>query len=464
MEIETASVGGKAVDPYVYDTMMRLDLPRPLAPGKAAEIEVGWHFRIPEHGSDRLAREGNLYEIAQWYPRMAVYDDVSGWNTDPYLGQGEFYREIGDYDVALTVPASYIVGATGTLRNPRDVLTAEQRRRLTRAERDTAQVAIIAANEVGTSASRPRTDGTLTWRFEADHVIDFAWAASPEFRWDAESWNGTTCHALYEPSAKAWVTAADMTCFSIREFSDRWFPYPYPQATSVAGPVGGMEYPMFVMVHADGDEQGVFGTIAHEHGHEWFPMIVQNNERRYAWMDEGFNTFIDAWANDLRYPGTDTKAVYRARYAAAVADGTDRPIMTPPDRLPRTSLGVAAYRKPAMALHLLRDKVVGPQAFDAAFREYVRRWAFKHPQPADFFRTMEDVSGRDLEWFWRGWFYDRDVLDQAITSVEQTEAERGGYIATLNLASETPLRMPVDLHLILANGETRDLSLPVEIW
>lgn len=255
-----------------------------------------------------------------------------------------------------------------------------------------------------------------------------------------------------------------MTCFSIREFSDRWFPYPYPQATSVAGPVGGMEYPMFVMVHADGDEQGVFGTIAHEHGHEWFPMIVQNNERRYAWMDEGFNTFIDAWANDLRYPGTDTKAVYRARYAAAVADGTDRPIMTPPDRLPRTSLGVAAYRKPAMALHLLRGKVIGPQAFDAAFREYVRRWAFKHPQPADFFRTMEDVSGRDLEWFWRGWFYDRDVLDQAITSVEQTEAERGGYIATLNLASETPLRMPVDLHLILANGETRDLSLPVEIW
>ncbi len=275
------------------------------------------------------------------------------------------------------------------------------------------------------------------------------------------------CHSFYEPEATHWTTAADMTCFSIREFSTRWFRYPYPQATSVAGPVGGMEYPMFVFVGSDDDEEGVFSTIAHEHGHEWFPMVVSSNERRYAWMDEGFNTFIDHWTGALRYPGRVvqyTQPQVRSAYESLRDRGGDPVVMTPPDRIPRASLGVGAYYKPGLALHLLRDVVVGPQAFDAAFREYVRRWAYKHPTPADFFRTMHDVTGEDLSWFWRAWLFTNEPLDQAVTSVTSTAAEGGGFTATVSLASLTPVPMPVRLRLELGNGETRDVELPETVW
>ena len=459
--------GGRAVQPYVDDTMMRLDLPRPLAPGESVELELGWSFPVPEYGSDRMGRRGQLYEIAQWFPRMAVFDDVAGWNTDPYLGQGEFYREFGDYEVAITVPAGFVVAATGVLQNPGEVLTAAQRQRLARAAGTDEQVAIITAEEAGTAAARPRSGGTMTWRFRADNVQDFAWAASPRFRWDSETWDGVRCHAYYEPDAESWTTAADMTCFSIKEFSDRWFRYPYPQATSVAGPVGGMEYPMFVMVHSAGTEEEVFATIAHEHGHEWFPMIVSSNERRYAWMDEGFNTFIDSWATGLRYPGKTvqyTKAQTRSAYESLRDRGGDPVVNTPPDRIPRASLGVGAYYKPGLMLHMLRDAVVGEQAFDAAFREYARRWAYKHPTPADFFRTLHDVTGEDLSWFWRGWLFTDQPLDQAVANVTSTAAEGGGFTATVELANLTSVVMPVRLRLTLASGETRDVELPETIW
>ncbi|MBB4634877.1 M1 family metallopeptidase [Longimicrobium terrae] len=462
MNMREVSVSGRPVTPHIDGTMMRLDLPRPLAPGESVEMSMAWSFIIPEYGSDRMARQGDLYQIAQWHPRMAVYDDVSGWNTLPYIGQGEFYREIGDYDVSITVPAGFTVGATGTLQNPGEVLTSAQVSRLARAARDTAQVAIITAEEAGTAAASPRRTGTSTWRFRARNVIDFAWAASPRFRWDSESWNGVQCHSLYQPDATAWTTAADMTCFSIREFS-RWYPYPYPQATSVAGPVGGMEYPMFVMVHAGGSEQSVFSTIAHEHGHNWFPMIVQNNERMYAWMDEGFNTFIDTWANDLRYPGMDSKAAYRQQYETFQRAGNDPILMLPPDRIPRTQLGIAAYRKPALALHMLRDEVLGEETFDRAFKEYARRWAFRHPQPTDFFRTMEDVSGRKLDWFWRGWFFTSGTLDQSVDGVTST-AGNGGFTAAVRLGNRGGVVMPVRLRLTLSNGETRDVRIPEQVW
>jgi hypothetical protein len=464
MELSYVRAGGATVQPYVDDTMMRLDLPRPLGPGESVELELGWSFPVPEHGSDRMGRRGQLYEIAQWFPRMAVFDDVSGWNTEPYLGQGEFYREFGDYDVSITVPAGFVVAATGVLQNPGEVLTAAQRERLARAARTDEQVAVITAEEAGSAAART---GTRTWRFRAENVQDFAWAASPRFRWDSETWEGVRCHAFYEPEATHWTTAADMTCFAIREFSTRWFRYPYPQATSVAGPVGGMEYPMFVFVGSDDDEEGVFSTIAHEHGHEWFPMIVGSNERRYAWMDEGFNTFIDHWTGALRYPGDTvqyTRPQVRQAYESLRDRGGDPVVNTPPDRIPRTSLGVGAYYKPALMLHMLRDVVVGPQAFDAAFREYVRRWAYKHPTPADFFRTMHDVTGEDLSWFWRAWLYTNEPLDQAVTSVTSTAAEGGGFTATVSLASLTPVPMPVRLRLELGNGESRDVELPETVW
>ena len=470
LNLRYARVGGSEVQPYVHETMMRVDLPQPLAPGQSVSLDFGWSFNIPEHGSDRMGREGELYEIAQWFPRMAVYDDVHGWNTDPYLGQGEFYREYGDYDVSVTVPAGYVIASTGTLQNPAEVLTAAQRARLAQAARSATQVAIITADEVGTAATRPRTTGTMTWHFRASNVHDFAWAASPRFRWDSETMDGVQCHAYYQPDATAWVTAADMTCFSIREFSNRWFRYPWPQATSVAGPVGGMEYPMFVMVHSGGEEGSVFSTIAHEHGHEWFPMIVSSNERRYPWMDEGFNTFIDQFANAGRYGDperTNAGPQYlRSRYEALVAQGADQPLMLPSDRINPAGLGVTAYRKPGMVLNLLRNNVMEPATFDLAFREYVRRWAFKHPTPADFFRTMEDVSGQDLSWFWRGWFYSTDVLDQAVAGVTQARdtTSAGGYVADITLVNNTGLVMPVPLRVTMSDGRTQDFSVPVQAW
>lgn len=465
IDLSEVRVGLARVRPYLWDTLMRLDLPRPLPPRGSVVLSMDWRFRIPEHGSDRMGRQGDLYQIAQWFPRMAVYDDVRGWNTQPYLGQGEFYREFGDYEVAITVPAGFVVAATGTLRNPVEVLTPTQRARLARAARDTAQVAIIGPDEAGRPVSRPRTDGTLTWRFRADSVPDFAWAASPRFRWDSESWNGVRCHAFYAPEAAAWRTAADMTCFAIREFSTRWLPYPWPQATSVAGPVGGMEYPMLVMVHAGGDERSVFGTIAHEQGHGWFPMIVHSQERLFPWMDEGLNTFIDGWADDARYPGTDSKAFYREQVERfRQQPGGVVPLMLPADRIPRALLGITAYRKPAYALHLLRDEVLGPEAFDRGLREYVRRWAFRHPMPADFFRTMEDVSGRDLGWFWRGWFYGTEPLDLAVEAVSSAPMEPSGYTVSVRIAARTGVVMPVTLRLTLAGGERRDIRLPETIW
>jgi hypothetical protein len=467
-DLRSVRVGGGEVQPYVHDTMMRIDLPTPLAPGQTAVIDISYAFRVPERGSDRMGRQGSLYEMAQWFPRMAVFDDVRGWNIDPYLGQGEFYREYGDYDVQVTVPAGYVVAATGTLLNPGEVLTPAERERLARAARDTQQVAVIAAAEAGGASTRPTTAGTLTWHWRAENVPDFAWAASPRFRWDSKTVGGVQCHAFYQPEDTAWVSAADMTCFSIREFGTRWYRYPWPQATSVAGPVGGMEYPMFVMVHRTGTERTVFPTIAHEHGHEWFPMIVGSNERRYAWMDEGFNTFIDRFANDLRYGAAQNtnagQSYFRRRYAELVAGNRDQSIMLPPDRIDPAGLGVTGYRKPGMVLNLLRDQVLGAETFDRAFREYIRRWAFKHPTPADFFRTMENVSGRDLSWFWRGWFYGTETLDQAVAGVTQKQNPQGGWDAEITLTTSPRMVMPVPLRITTEGGQTRDVQLPVEVW
>ncbi|MBC7671193.1 MAG: M1 family metallopeptidase, partial [Polaromonas sp.] len=396
-ELAGVQVNGRAATVRVDDTMGRIDLDQPVAPsGGKITITATYSFRVPEHGSDRMGRDGTLYEIAQWYPRMAVYDDIRGWNTDPYLGQGEFYLEYGDIDFSVTAPAGYTVAASGVLQNAAEVLTAAQRDRLARAARaDSATVVPIITSD---EARATLTAGTRTWRFRAQRVRDVAWAAAPDFRWDAANANGVLVQSYYQSAkaGQAWEQAAEQTAWSIRNYSTLFFPYPYPQATSVAGPVGGMEYPMFVMVHYGSpldDPKSIFGTIDHEHGHEWFPMIVGSNERRYAWMDEGFNTYINAFANERRYPGTNAFTFYLSNWRAAVDARIDSPLMTPPDRIDPRALGAIGYRKPGLVLLTLRDNVVGRETFDRAFREYTRRWAFKHPSPADFFRTIENVSG-----------------------------------------------------------------------
>ncbi len=463
-DLAQVAVNGVAVAPRVNDTMMRLDLPSPLAPrGAQATITMSFAFNVPEHGSDRMGRDGNLYEIAQWYPRMAVYDDVRGWNTDPYLGQGEFYLEYGDIEYAVTAPAGYTIAGSGVLQNAGEVLSGTQRERLAQAARSSDQVAIITRVE----ARATPTAGTKTWRFRAERVRDVAWAGAPDFQWDATSWNGILCQAYFQPERTkgAWDRGAEMTQWSIRTYSELFHPYPYPQATSVAGPVGGMEYPMFVMVHYgdNGDPNSVFGTIDHEHGHQWFPMLVGSNERRYAWQDEGFNTYINAFSNERRFPGTSEYAGSLADWKQVVAADIESPLMTAPDQIDPAALGAIGYRKPAVTLLTLRNHVLGAEAFDHAFREYTRRWAFKHPTPGDFFRTVENVAGADLSWFWRSWWYTTDKLDLAITGVE-TRGEGEARTVHLEVARKTGVIFPPAVRVKYEDGTSEDLKFPVDVW
>ena len=465
-ELTGLQVNGRGTVGKIDDTMMRVDLDTPCLPhGGTTNIGMQYAFAIPDHGSDRMGRDSALYEIGQWFPRLAVYDDVRGWNTDPYLGQGEFYLEYGDIEYAVTVPAGYVVAGTGILQNPSEVLTAAQVERLDQAGHSPTAVQVITAAEAA-AAKRRAVPGTKTWRFRAERVRDVAWAAAPDFRWDATSWDGTLAQAFYQfpKSGKAWQSAAEQTQWAIHTYSELWMRYPYPQATSVAGPVSGMEYPMFVMVGYGNDDPGsVFTTLDHEQGHEWFPMIVGSNERRYAWMDEGFNTYQNAFSNERRMPGSDAFPAYMANWRQVVDDGSQTPLMTPPDRVGPDALAAIGYRKPGAVLLALRDNVIGREAMDRAMREYVHRWAFKHPTPGDFFRTVENVSGEDLSWFWNAFFYGTGVLDIAIDGVSMRQSNQQ-TVAEVHLRRATNVPFPVTMRLKLNDGSTQDVKLPVEIW
>ncbi|MGH7535515.1 MAG: M1 family metallopeptidase, partial [Gemmatimonadales bacterium] len=409
-------VGLREVKPAVYGTTMRLDLAASLAPGAATDIEIGWRFTVPPYGAGRMGRDGSLYQIGQWYPRMAVYDDVRGWNHDPYIGAGEFYLEYGSFDVALTVPASFIVGATGTLVNPEQVLTPVQRQRLARARRSADPVAIIGPDEAARpERTRPATSGRLTWRFHADSVRDFAFAAAPEVRWDASGYRGVLVHTIYRPGAPEWEEANRMVREGLAYFSEQWYPYRYSHITSVEGPIEGMEYPMMTFDPRAPSREERHWVLAHDLGHQWVPMIVGPNERLYPWMDEGFNTFIDL-ANAAQYfAGTaygDTIEVHPLHlYPDHAIEGREQPLIDRP--VEGKDLFWTGYQKPALMMQILRYEVLGKDRFDRAFREYLRTWAYRHPAPADFFRIMRDVSGMDLDWFWRDWIFTTARLDQA---------------------------------------------------
>jgi hypothetical protein len=448
----------------VDDTMMYVELVYPIAPGASTALDVSYGFTIPEHGADRMGRDGSLYEIAQWYPRLAVYDDIHGWNTDQYLGQGEFYLEYGNIDYEVTVPAGFIVAGTGVLQNPADVLTTAQRGRLAAALKSDSTIHVVTQPELTSGAARPAKEGTLTWRFRAENVRDVAWAASPEYLWDASGWEGVLAQAFYRPTAvDTWKDAAKMSRYSIQEYSTRWFGYPYPQISAVEGPVSGMEYPMVAMEAKGNNGPDLYSVITHEIGHMWYPMVVGSDERRYAWMDEGFNTFINTFSEEGYWHRDDSAVRQRERQLILGIDQspTAQPIMTPANRY-RTSNNLLslAYVKPSVTLQSLRNKVLGPAVFDSAFREYTRRWAFRHPQPADFFRTMEEVSGRDLAWFWRSFFFTTAALDQSVESVKQEE----GGSAEVTLANLGDAVMPVELGLSYDDGTTELIKLPVEIW
>jgi len=455
----------------VEDTMMEILLERPLAPGgHQVAIDIEFAFEIPESGADRMGYvkvgRAMIYELAQWYPRMFAYDDVHGWNQMPYLGQGEWYLEYGDFDVEITVPREYVVMATGVLQNETEVLTEEQRSRLARARRSAEAVMIIDAEEAGDESTRPAGEGPLTWRFRAENVRDFAWAASDGFVWDAASWEDVLLMSAYpEESIGAagftgWERSTEYLRHSIAHYSEKWSRYPYPVAINVAGVALGMEYPMIVFCAHQARGAFLFAVTDHEIGHTWFPMVVGSDERRYAWMDEGFNTFINYYSG-IEFSGGEPVLAAAMTPGQIAADMRHEglAVMALPDSISEEAIGTLAYNKPAAVLVLLREEILGPEVFDEGFREYIRRWSYRHPEPADFIRTMEDVSGRELDWFFRNWIYEDDILDQAVASVESrndttfvTVENRGG------------IPMPLEVRLTFADGSEEVREFPVEVW
>jgi hypothetical protein len=460
--LESLTIGGREASRTRFGTTLRVDLGEVLAPGGAVELAIAWRFKVPDYGAARMGRDGSLYEIAQWYPRLAVYDDVRGWNHEPYIGAGEFYLEYGRFDVALTVPAGYLVAATGALQNPGEVLTPTQRDRLAQALRSDTTVAIVTAGEAGDPVrTRPASGGTLTWRFTADSVRDFAFAAAPGLRWDASGYDGILIQSFYRPAAAAWQEVTRMAHAAVRHFSEQWYRYPYPHATSFEGPIEGMEYPMLTFVPNSPSREELHWVVAHELGHQWFPMVVGSNERLYPWMDEGFNTFIDLENAALYFRGSvygDTIEVHPLRlYAGNAPPGSEQPLIERPVAV--RNLFWVGYQKPAMVMRLLREEVLGRERFDHAFREYIRAWQFRHPTPADFFRLMRDASGMDLDWFWRGWVLTAGRLDQAVDSVSRSA---GG--TRIHLSSRSDNVMPLEMDLGFADGTTERVRLPVEMW
>ena len=459
--IDRFNAAGRPLNTKAFGTMMRVELPKPLAPELGITFDVAWHFPIPPYGAGRMGHVGSrFYELGQWYPRMAVYDDVHGWNTLPFLGAGEFYLEFGDYDVSLTLPAGFVVTATGALANPTAIRTPQERARLARALSSGHVVPIITREEAIANAAR-RVPGTRTWRFTASGVRDFAWAAGAGLRWDASTWDGILIQTFYHPDAAPWEEANAMVRFALKHFSNALGQYPWPQVSAVEGLIEGMEYPMVIYCPSLQKREDQYWVLMHELGHQWFPMQVGSDERRYPWMDEGFNTFADYDAAEAFFKGTAYGDTVRREllgaYAATAIPGSEQPMITKPDEV--RELYWTAYQKPALMLSILRDAVVGREEFDRAFREYTRRWKGKHPQPADFFRTIGNVTGRDLDWFWRNWVYTTARLDQAVDSV------RAGEDTTfLYLSNRGQMVLPVTLELRYGDGTTETRNLPVDMW
>lgn len=475
--------GGKAVAaPFlVDDTRMRVTLPAALKGGGGqVKLTIRYHYAIPGAFGGRTAwgpsDKGDIFDIAQWYPRMAVYDDVRGWDTLPYL-VNEFYLEYGSFDYAVTVPADMIVAGSGALTNPKEVLSAEQQARLAKARASDQTVLIRTPQEVAAASAGT---GTKTWRFHMDDTRDVAFTASKVFVWDAARINlpgGKTALAqsvypVESVGEGAWTRSTEYLKHAVEQFSTRWYPYPYPNAINVAGPATGMEYPGIVFDGVDDKGKELFWISAHEIGHTWFPMIVGFDERRDAWMDEGFNTFIDVYESDAfgggvygpkrdsEYaPGPEAPA---DQIAAILEDAAAPPILSRADTIKEKYRHPITYFKSAFGLTLLREDILGPERFDPAFRKFIADWAFRHPKPSDFFRAMESAGGEDLSWFWRGWYMNNWTLDMAVTNLTQdSDLAKGAKVTVENRGQ---LVLPATLRVTFKDGGHRDLRVPVETW
>jgi hypothetical protein len=469
-------------DYIITDTRLQIRL-RQALPGRGGKIGIiiRYHYVVPGDFGNRTdyveTRNGKIYEIAQWYPRMCVYDDRQGWNTLPFLGSGEFYCEYGDFDYRVTVPWDMIVAGSGELQNPQEVLTAGEISRLNAARASDATVMIRDAAGVGAPSSRPVRQGTLTWHFKMYNTRDVAFGASRAYVWDAARVNlpegkkslAMSVYPVESAGADAWGRATEYLKASMEYFSTQWFTYPYPVAVNEAGIAGGMEYPGIVFDGITDKGKELYWVTAHEIGHNWFPMIVGSDERTYGWMDEGFNTFIDIYASDVFNKG-EFAPKRDGEYAPGGGNPVDEilpllkdpqaPVMlTRADAIPEKYRHPMVYFKPALGLVLLREQILGKERFDYAFRRYIRSWAYHHPGPYDFFRTMDNEAGEDLSWFWREWFFHNWSLDLAVQGVQNTASG-----ADITIANLDQMAMPAVLELIWKDGTKQRVPLPVETW
>lgn len=473
----------KPVHYQVSDTRMRVDLPQALAPqsGKA-RLRITYNYTLPGRFGGRTdwykTKNGDVYEVAQWFPRLSVYDDLRGWDTLPYLNN-EFYLEYGDIDYRVTVPADMIVVGSGELVNPQDVLTETQQARLAKARKSDATIVIRSASEVTKASSRPQQSGTLTWHFRMHDTRDVAFGASKAYVWDAARINlpsGKTALAMSAYPVESiegdsgWQDSTQFIKHTVEYYSKRWLEYPWPVAIAEAGVAGGMEYPGIVFDWWKLGGGKLYGLTTHEIGHNWFPMIVGSSERRAAWMDEGFNTFVNVRAT-LDYKNGKFAPKSDSEYAPGggnpvdeilptLADPEAPPILTRPDAIKEKYRHPVSYFKAALGMVLLREQILGPERFDTAFRQYIHAWAFKHPSPSDFFRAMDSAGGEDLSWFWRGWYKHNWQFDMAVTGVQRDKSGQW----SITVANLDRLVLPATLQVDWADGSHDRVRIPVATW
>lgn len=499
VEVGPATAGARLAkaDYIISDTRMQIRLVTPLKPHGVLRIHMLYHYTIPGIWGGRtswgMAEHGPIYDIAQWYPRMCVYDDLRGWDTLPYIGS-EFYLEYGRFDYSVTVPWNFIVAGAGELVNPVEVLTANEIARLNQARHSDKTVYIRTPEETTDPTSRPKQSGTLTWHFRMDHTRDVVFSASPTFVWDAARINlppktgpgddpayslaagkiplAMSVYPVESVGENGWSRSTEYVKDAVQNFSRRWFPFPYMTATNVAGFSTGMEYPGMAFDGIHDQSKELFWVTAHEIGHTWFPMIVGSNERRWAFMDEGFNTFIDTLESDdfehgVYGPKRDTEYSLGGEppdTILKVLDNPDAPvILTPADGFPGALGHPVQYFKAAYGNTLLREQILGPERFDYAFRQYIREWAYKHPSPSDFFRTMESAGGEDLSYFWRGWYMHNWTLDLAVDSATYINGDPGKGL-TVVVSNRRPLVLPATLEVDYADGTKDQIRIPTEAW
>ncbi len=460
------------VIPKINDTRMRINLKSGLpAKGGSLDIQIEYSFKVNGNNNIRTGilrtPHGNIFSIAQWYPRMAVYDDILGWNTLPYMGSGEFYLEYGNFDLYIEAPSGYIVAASGKLINPESVLSPLELDRMEKAKHSDQTIVIHPYGGDLLEGKKKRI-----WHYKITNARDASWACSRGFIWDAARINlpsGKPCMAqsfypVESAGDSSWGRSTEYIKNSIEINSRKWFEFPYPSASNIASNIGGMEYPGIVFCRNTSKKGGLWGVIDHEFGHTWFPMIVGSNERKYMWMDEGFNTFINGISSkEFNHGEYNSPALDGFKIGQVFSSEHSEAVMNRPDILQEKFVGIACYLKPAMALNLLRSVVLGEERFDKAFKVYIDRWAYKHPEPNDFFRTIENSTGEDLSWFWRAWFLNNWSFDEGISNIQyhDNDPKKGAEII---LENNGKMVMPPILTIYEQDMPVKTITLPVEIW